>query len=44
LFYLLFVCVRFCVDIVPVSSEHPIGEDHEELVFKEDDTQFVEEG
>jgi hypothetical protein len=29
---------------VPVSSELPIGGDHEELVFEEDFTQFVEEG
>jgi hypothetical protein len=40
--YLLFVCI--CVDIVPVSSEHPIGGDQEEPVYEEEDTQFVEEG
>jgi hypothetical protein len=42
--YLLFVCICLCVDIVPVSSEHPIGDDQEELVYEEEDTQFVEEG
>jgi hypothetical protein len=29
---------------VHVSTEHPIGEDQEELIFEEEDTQFVEEG
>jgi hypothetical protein len=29
---------------VPVSSELPIGGDQEEPVYKEEDTQFVEEG
>jgi hypothetical protein len=33
-----------CVDIVPVSTEHPIGEEQEEPIFEEEDTQFVEEG
>jgi hypothetical protein len=44
LFYLFIVYICLCVDIVPVSSEHPIGEDQEELIFKEEDIQFVEEG
>jgi hypothetical protein len=42
--YLFIVCICLCVDIVPVSSEHPIGEDQEEPIFEEEDTQFVEEG
>jgi hypothetical protein len=42
--YLLFVCICVCVDIVPVSSELPIGGDQEEPVYEEEDTQFVEEG
>jgi hypothetical protein len=25
-------------------SSHPIGDDHEEPVYEEEDTQFVEEG
>jgi hypothetical protein len=29
---------------VPVSSELPIGDDQEEPVYEEEDTQFVEEG
>jgi hypothetical protein len=29
---------------VPLSTEHPIGEDQEEPIFEEEDTQFVEEG
>jgi hypothetical protein len=29
---------------VPVSSKHPIGEDREEPIFEEEDTQFIEEG
>jgi hypothetical protein len=29
---------------VPVSIEHPIGEDQEEPIFEEEDTQFIEEG
>jgi hypothetical protein len=29
---------------VPVSIEHPVGEDQEEPVFEEADPQFVEEG
>jgi hypothetical protein len=33
-----------CVDIVLVSSEHPIGDDQEEPDYEEEDTQFVEEG
>jgi hypothetical protein len=44
LFYLLIVCICLCVDIVPVSSEHSIGDDQEAPVHKEEDTQFVEEG
>jgi hypothetical protein len=40
--YLLFVCICLCVDIVHVSSEHPIGDDQEEPVYEEEDTQFVE--
>jgi hypothetical protein len=32
------------VDIVPVSSELPIGGDQEEPAFDEDFTQLVEEG
>jgi hypothetical protein len=35
--YLLFVCICLCVDIVPVSSEHPIGDDQEEPVYEEED-------
>jgi hypothetical protein len=42
--YLLFICICLCVDIVHVSSEHPIGDDQEEPVYEEEDTQFVEEG
>jgi hypothetical protein len=42
--YLLFVCICLCVDIVPVSSEHPIGDDQEEPIYKEENTQFIEEG
>jgi hypothetical protein len=30
--------------MVPVSSKLPIGDDQEEPVYKEEDTQFVEEG
>jgi hypothetical protein len=33
-----------CVDIVPISSELPVGSEHEELVFEEEHTQLVEEG
>jgi hypothetical protein len=33
-----------CVDIVPVSSELPVGDDQEELIYEEEDTQLVEEG
>jgi hypothetical protein len=33
-----------CVDIEPVSIEHSIGEDQEEPIFEEEDTQFIEEG
>jgi hypothetical protein len=29
---------------VSVSSEHPIGDDHEEPVYEEEDHQFVKEG
>jgi hypothetical protein len=29
---------------VPILIEHPIGENQEETIFKEEDTQFVEEG
>jgi hypothetical protein len=32
-----------CVDIVPVSSELPVGSDQEEPVFEEEYTQLVEE-
>jgi hypothetical protein len=42
-FYLLFVCICLCVDIVPVLSEHPIGDDQEEPIYEEEDTQFLEE-
>jgi hypothetical protein len=28
---------------VSVSIEHPVGEDQEEPIFEEEDTQFVEE-
>jgi hypothetical protein len=44
--YYLFIvcCICLCVDIVHVSSELPIGGDQEEPVYKEEDTQFVEEG
>jgi hypothetical protein len=41
--YLLIDCICLCVDILPVSSELPIGGDQEEPVYEED-TQFVEEG
>jgi hypothetical protein len=40
--YCLFICL--CVDIVPISSELPVGSDPEESVFEEDHTQLVEEG
>jgi hypothetical protein len=40
----LFVVYVCCVDIVPVSSELPVGGDQEEPAFEEDYTQFVEEG
>jgi hypothetical protein len=33
-----------CVDIVPISSELPVGSDQEEPVFEEEHTQLVEEG
>ena len=29
---------------MPVSTEHPVGEDQEEPFFEEEDPQFVEEG
>jgi hypothetical protein len=29
---------------VPISSELPIGGDHEESIYEEEDTPFVEEG
>jgi hypothetical protein len=29
---------------MPVSFEHPIGDDQEEPVYEEEDNQFVEEG
>jgi hypothetical protein len=32
------------VDIVPISSELPIGDDQEEPICEEEDTPFVEEG
>jgi hypothetical protein len=41
--YLLFVCICLCVDIVPISFELPIGDDQEEPVYEEEDTQFVKE-
>jgi hypothetical protein len=44
LFHLLFVCICLCIDIVPVSSEHPIGDYQEEPVYEEEDNQFEEEG
>jgi hypothetical protein len=40
----LFVVHVWLVDIVPISSELPVGGDQEELVFEEDFTQLVEEG
>jgi hypothetical protein len=40
--YFLFICL--CIDIVPISSELPIGGDQEEPVYEEEDTSFVEEG
>jgi hypothetical protein len=40
----LFVAYVCCVDIVPVSSELPIGGDKEEPTFEEEYTQLVEEG
>jgi hypothetical protein len=40
----LFVVNVCCVDIVPVSSELPIGGDQEEPAFEEEYTQLVEEG
>jgi hypothetical protein len=44
LFYLLFVVHVLLVDIVPISSELPVGGDQEEPIFEEDFTQLVEEG
>jgi hypothetical protein len=29
---------------VPVSSEHPIGDDQEEPIYEEEDTKLLEEG
>jgi hypothetical protein len=40
----LFVCICLCIDIVPVSFEHPIRDDQEEPIYEQEDTQFVEEG
>jgi hypothetical protein len=40
----LFVVYACGKDIVPVSSEIPVGSDQEEPVFEEDYTQLVEEG
>jgi hypothetical protein len=40
----LFVVYVCCVDIVPVSSEPPIGGDQEEPAIEEEYTQLVEEG
>jgi hypothetical protein len=39
--YFLFICLG--VDIVPISSELPVGSDQEEPVFEEEQTQLVEE-
>jgi hypothetical protein len=44
-YYLFIVCyLCLCVDIVPISSELPVGSDQEEPVFEEEHTQLVEEG
>jgi hypothetical protein len=40
----LFVVYVSPIDIVPVSSELPIGGDQEEPAFEEDFTQLVVEG
>jgi hypothetical protein len=33
-----------CIDIVPISSELPVGSDQEGPVFEEEYTQLVDEG
>jgi hypothetical protein len=42
LFIVCFLCL--CIDIVPISSELPVGSDQEGPVFEEEYTQLVEEG